>query len=182
MTTIPYQRGSATSKAAAEGQRSKVKRDIQRIYDLLLAQPDNRGMTTDEIRQALGMLASTAGARRRDLEQLGGCVKRQERRRTSAGSMAYVYSAVPGADLSGPKKVGRPKKRNKNDVKLTFYVTPWLEAALLEACQEQGTSLSVYVRNLLHSQMQERIKVIAWKAEMEQRRAMAEAMDILGGE
>lgn len=178
MTKIPYQIGSETSRLAAQGQRGKAKADIQRIYDLLRDTPG--GLTTDEIRIALGMLASTAGARRRDLEQMGGCKRTAERRRTSAGSQAFVYVHVEGADLD-KKPVGRPRKDRKNNVKVSVYMTPQLHDALVAETMASGVDVSVYIRQLLDNDLQERKRQQELHRQLEWGQRFGNAVDILTG-
>lgn len=180
MTKIPYAIGSDTSRDAARNQRGKTKRDMQRIYDLLLQTPG--GLTTDEIRIKTGMLASTAGARRRDLEQIGGCRRTNERRRTSTANLAYVYVAVEGVDIDKPKRIGRPKKDKKNNVKLSVYVSPDLYNALMGAVEFADTTASVYVRRLLEEDLAERRRNQELSRQMELGMRMGRALDILGGE
>ena len=144
---IPYQPGSETSRVAAERQKSKAPTAIRRIYDFLL-ELGEEGATDDEIRSGLGLLPSTAGARRRDLELMGGCKKTDRRRVTSHGSSAVVYVAIPGATLER-KKLGRPRKDKKHSEKITTYLTPDQLADLTLDAEAAGLTVSDYVRRLI---------------------------------
>jgi len=142
---IPYQKGSATSKAAAEAQKPRAPSKIQQIYQFMLERGDH-GATDDEIRHGTRMIASTAGARRRDLECLGGCMKTDRRRLTSNGHEAAVYVAVPGVDLSTRKKKGRPRKDNRHTEKITTYLLPEMMKTMNEIADEKGVSASQLMR------------------------------------
>tara|TARA_Y100001973_G_scaffold71778_1_gene104696 strand:+ start:1089 stop:1619 length:531 start_codon:yes stop_codon:yes gene_type:complete len=144
---IPYQQGSETSREAAEKQKTKAPTAIRKIYDFLLELGED-GATDDEIRTALGLLPSTAGARRRDLELMGGCRKTDRRRETSHGSSAVVYVAIEGATLER-KKLGRPRKDKKYSEKITTYLTPEQLSELTVDADGAGLTVSDYVRRLI---------------------------------
>ena len=142
---IPYQPGSDTSKAAADSQKAKAPATIDRIYRYLLGQGE-RGATDDEIKRSLGLLPSTAGARRRDLEMMGGCTKTKMRRNTMNGGTAVVHVAIPGATLSNKRLPGRPKKDKKHTEKLMTYLLPETLEDLKVISEKTGFSMAALVR------------------------------------
>ena len=146
---IPYQVGSDTSRAAAEQQKDKAPATIERIYRYLMERGDY-GATDDEIKRDLGLLASTAGARRRDLEMMGGCVKSKKRRSTMNGGIATVHIAIPGADLR-TKKIGRPKKDKTYSEKVMTYLRPETMRDVRILADGSGTSVSELVRQAVQS-------------------------------
>jgi hypothetical protein len=142
---IPYQRGSDTSKAAAESQKGRAPAIIERIYRFLVGCGEG-GATDDEIKIALGLLASTAGARRRDLETMGGCVKTKMRRTTMNGGIATVHVAIPGASLSKKRLPGRPRKDKTYSEKVMTYLRPDTLADIRIIAEGAGSSVSTVVR------------------------------------
>ena len=119
--TLPYVKGSDTSKAAAESMRSAAPSIKHRVYNFLL-QRGATGATDDEIEIGLKLTHQTASARRRNLELSGALVKTDNKRPTRSGRLAYVYTAIPGANLAAP---GRPRKPRgeRCEVKVTAYLT-----------------------------------------------------------
>lgn len=119
--SLPYVRGSATSKAAADSMISHSGSIKQRVYAFLMKRGE-RGATDDEIEVHLDLKHQTASAGRRGLELSGAVVKSDTKRHTRSGRLAYVYTAIPGADLAAP---GRPRKSRADrcEVKVTAYLT-----------------------------------------------------------
>ena len=151
---IPFQIGSDTSEAAAEAQKGKAPSAIRRIYVFLLARGE-LGATDDEIRLALGMLPSTAGARRRDLELKGACFKTSHRRLTAHGHPAVVYQAVPGADLS-TRKIGRPRKDKHHSKKVGAYLLPETYEDLEALAYQEGLPVAVVIRHAIENTIKEK--------------------------
>ncbi len=124
MTTpdsLPYVRGSETSKAAADSMRTSAGSIKHRVYHFIL-KAGNQGATDDEIEIGLNLTHQTASARRRNLELAGALVKTDNKRPTRSNRLAYVYTAIPGANLAAP---GRPRKPRgeRCEVKVTAYLT-----------------------------------------------------------
>ena len=164
---IPYQLGSATSKMAAEAMKPKAPSAVRRIYRFLLAR-GKQGATDDEIRLALGMLPSTAGARRRDLELMGACIKTTHRRMTSNGHPAAVYEVIPGVDLAN-KKIGRPKKDKRYNKRVGAYLLPETMEDLVILAEVEGLPVAVVVRLAIERTLDEKgLAGIAKKRKMAQ--------------
>ena len=146
---IPYVKGSETSKAAAESIRQQAVSDKVKVYRFLMA-CGNYGATDDEVRAALDMpIASTAAARRRSLELIGACERTEIKRKTRSGRMAFVYRAVPNADLQVTP--GRPAKAidARRHAKVTTYVTQEMHADLCYLAAESDRSVADIVRAAL---------------------------------
>ncbi len=98
--TLPFNRGSDTSKAAAEKVRSRAFSDRERLRALLLEAGDD-GLTTDEAEVLLDMKHQTCSARMNDLHsKMGMAVDSGRRRATRSGCSATVYVAT---ELSRPR-------------------------------------------------------------------------------
>ncbi|QDP48314.1 MAG: hypothetical protein Unbinned4944contig1000_38 [Prokaryotic dsDNA virus sp.] len=173
---IPYQVGSDTSRAAAESQKAKAPATIERIYRFLLA-CGQTGATDDEIKKGLGLLASTAGARRRDLEMMGGCMKSKRRRVTSNGGLATVHVAIPGATLN-KKKMGRPKKDKTYSEKVMTYLDPKTFGYLRELSDMTDRSVSDLVREAVSQYVRREVNL---KVDGSLDRGMTQFMDYLHG-
>ena len=119
--SLPYVRGSETSKAAADSMKPIAGSIKHRVYDFILRR-GSTGATDDEIEVGLRLTHQTASARRRNLELAGALVKTDNKRPTRSGRSAFVYTAIPGANLAAP---GRPRKPSgeRCDVKVTAYLT-----------------------------------------------------------
>ena len=121
-TTLPFVRGSATSKAAAASMVAIAPSIKRRIYDFILSR-GARGATDDELEVALDLTHQTASSRRYALAQAGAVKRTDEKRPTRSGRSAFVYVAEPGAALAA--KPGRPPKSpgDRHNVKVTAYLT-----------------------------------------------------------
>ena len=178
---IPYQTGSDTSRAAAEMQKAKAPGTIERIYRYLLAQGEY-GATDDEIKMALGLLASTAGARRRDLEMMGGCAKSKRRRVTTNGGLATVHVAIKGASLT-KKKMGRPKKDKTYSEKVMTYLHPRTMTHLRKVAEVTDRSVSDLVREAVNQYVdQQRYLAEIPAVDGSLHRGIRQFMDYLHGE
>lgn len=93
---IPYEKGSDTSKAAAEQKQDTAPSDEERVYHLIRSTSSPKwllplGITDDAIEAALNMRHQNASARRRALV-LKGLVKDSGlRRKTRSGRLAAVW-------------------------------------------------------------------------------------------
>ena len=119
--SLPYVRGSETSKAAADSMKPIAGSIKHRVYEYILRR-GSTGATDDEIEIGLQLTHQTASARRRNLELAGALVKTENKRPTRSGRSAFVYTAIPGANLAAP---GRPRKPRgeRCEVKVTAYLT-----------------------------------------------------------
>lgn len=86
----PYVPDSDTSHEAAEKIKPHVSRMHAEILDVLRSRADH-GATDEEIREALGLRADTARARRCELRDLGRIRDSGHRRPTSSGRAAVVW-------------------------------------------------------------------------------------------
>lgn len=86
-----FERGSATSEAAADSLDEDMLGRLQRRMLNYLRRCGLRGATSDEAEVALAMRHQTASARLRELELFGWAVKTDRRRFTRSGRGAFVY-------------------------------------------------------------------------------------------
>lgn len=87
----PYQKHSATSKAAAMSMLKPLGRLQQMVYDEIL----ERGGCTDlDLEVTLGLIGSTARPRRVELLRRGLIEDSGERRPTDSGRLAVVWRAT----------------------------------------------------------------------------------------
>lgn len=149
MSGIPYVKGSATSKAAAESMVKHAPTARARIFQFILERGEY-GATDDEIETALGMSHQTASARRYKLHREGALVRTDWKRPTRTGRQAFVYQAVEGFDI-GAKQPGRPPKaaRDRRDVKVTAYLTKDQHAGLCWLAAEEGRTTSELMREAI---------------------------------
>ena len=129
-------------------QKAKAPGKIERIYRYMLERGDY-GATDDEIKRDLKMLASTAGARRRDLETMGGCIKTRIRRQTMNGGTGTVHVAVPGATLT-KKKIGRPKKDKTYSEKVMTYLRADTYEYVSNVSRATDSSVAAIVRTAVN--------------------------------
>ena len=87
--SLPYVKGSETSKAAAESMIDHAPSVRRRIWEFLLQQ-GGCGATDDEIEVALGLSHQPASARRNALVRDGGAAPANFRRPTRSGRLAQV--------------------------------------------------------------------------------------------
>lgn len=90
--TMPAQRHSETSVAAAEAARPGSGKQRLRVYEAIKA-AGAEGMTDLEVQAALGMNPSTQRPRRIELVRAGAVVKTDRKRKTPSGRNAAVYIA-----------------------------------------------------------------------------------------
>ena len=88
--SVPYTRGSETSRLAAESVRGKLGRIQRQIYEYVGFTGD-QGSTCDEAELALGLSHQTCSARFRELTRRGWLSKTLEKRKTRSGRGARVY-------------------------------------------------------------------------------------------
>ena len=89
----PFQRTSATSKAAADSIRKISPTQRDRVLAYIQA-AGNRGATDDEIVTALNMLIQTVTPRRGELRTQGWIIDSRRVRRTRTGRMGAVWIAI----------------------------------------------------------------------------------------
>lgn len=99
--TLPFARGSATSKAAAESSRERAQRNRERVLDVLRAAGAD-GMTCDEIEIALDGSHQAISPRVTELAKSGAIVPamsdgkpRTRPTRSGARFKAVVYTVRP---------------------------------------------------------------------------------------
>ena len=143
---IPYIKGSETSKAAAESVKHLVGSNKVKIYQYLI-NCGNFGATDDEIEAALSM--KHARPRRRDLEEIGAVERTTTKRVTRSGREAFVYVAIPGADLKATR--GRPQRtpEGKRSMKATTYLLQDDYADLCMLAAEQDVSVADLIRTAI---------------------------------
>jgi hypothetical protein len=88
--TVPYQRHSATSRAAADRVTPGVATAERRVLRALSA-AGRGGLTDEEISDITGLRQETARARRVRLVQIGCVMDSGQKRRTSTGCYATVW-------------------------------------------------------------------------------------------
>lgn len=135
-TSLPYVRGSDTSRAAAESMEHIAPTLRHKVYQAILGRGAH-GATDDEVVHVIGLPHRTVTARRRELERMGAVYRTEVRRPTSSGRSAGVYQAVAGADLS--RRAGRPPKPPADalSVKLTVYMTEEQDRELCQLARNQ---------------------------------------------
>lgn len=92
--SLPYVPGSETSKAAAQGARSKAPADRVRVYNYIHERGEY-GATSDEVQVALGLTHQSGSARVSELASKHHVIRRTDRTRpTRTGHKAFVYVAA----------------------------------------------------------------------------------------
>ena len=96
--SLPYQRHSDTSKAAAVTAERTADIQRERVFRFISGRGDD-GATDDEVQVGLGLSGNAQRPRRRELEDAGRVRKAGRKRPTQTGSPAEVWVAVnnPGA-------------------------------------------------------------------------------------
>ncbi len=90
--SVPFAKGSATSRAAAESMRPCLGEIEARVYRAF-QQAGQRGLTTDEAEQVLALPHQTVSARVNGLAKKELLCLTDERRPTRSKRMAGVYRA-----------------------------------------------------------------------------------------
>lgn len=90
----PYQKHSSTSKAAGDGMMYRLSGLRRKVYDYLADHP--KGLTDEEIQDALAMNPSTQRPRRVELVVMNAVVDSGEIRETRSGASAVVWVARLG--------------------------------------------------------------------------------------
>lgn len=96
--TLPFQPHSDTSKAAAREMRPKAKSIRQDVW-FCIYRAGMLGRTDEEIQAELNISPNTSRPRRVELVHMGMVVDSGVRRKTSSGSKATVWRAVPHEDM-----------------------------------------------------------------------------------
>lgn len=110
--TLPFVRGSATSKAAALAKEPTAASDGERVL-LYIRGCGEDGATDDEIETALGFSHQNASARRNGLAKLGAIERVGLRRLTRSGCAAEVWRAVDGDPKPPPAKPQAPTRKQR---------------------------------------------------------------------
>lgn len=97
---LPYQRGSDTSKAAAESMEEVAPAILTQVL-LFIKRSGKHGANYDEIVVALNRDKPTISARCNELKRLGKIVDSGKRRMTRSGRPAAVYLAKEVASGEG---------------------------------------------------------------------------------
>jgi hypothetical protein len=95
--TLPYVRGSQTSKMAAEDAATRAPSIREQVYQYI-AGKEGDGATDREIELALGLRHQTASARRRELVQEGRVFDSGHKRATEGRNLATVWLVTSGED------------------------------------------------------------------------------------
>lgn len=106
---LPYQLESDTSLAAAVAYSSLAKTARERVFRLICR--SNRGLTDEDIQQALNMNPSTQRPRRVELVGEGLIQDTGRRRHTKSGMEAVVWAQVPGKEY--PSRWPSPKVKSE---------------------------------------------------------------------
>lgn len=122
MSIAPYQRGSDTSREAAEKVSNSA--GIRAMVLAHIKAEGRAGATIDEVAiylsDALGRMVApgTASARVKELEDAGAICKTPERRKTRSGRNAVVYLAGRWTDYAvpqgGPETHGAAEKQKQS--------------------------------------------------------------------
>ncbi len=91
--SLPFARGSATSKAAAESMRGKAAA-IRRDVLALVVAAGEPGITCDEAEAKLGGSHQSISPRFTELVASGEIVRTTDKRPTRSGHKAFVYRAA----------------------------------------------------------------------------------------
>ena len=144
--SLPYAKGSATSKAAAESMIDHAPTVRHRIFQFLVSRA-GRGATDDEIEQALNLSHQTASARRNLLVRDGAIEDSHRKRPTRSGRSATVWIADQGFDIDA-KRPGRPRKseHDRRDAKVTAYFARPLFADLCLVAADEDRPVSQVIR------------------------------------
>lgn len=89
---LPFQRASATSRAAAEQGREGAATARERVFEFISGRGE-RGATRDEAARGLNMRIQTVCGRVNDLMRAGRVLKTAQTRRTESGCAAEVLIA-----------------------------------------------------------------------------------------
>ncbi len=109
--TIPYVRGSDTSRAAAESMVENRLNELQRHVLAFLRSRGARGASDEEMQEALGMAASTQRPRRVELMRKGLVVASGTTSMTRSGRQAEVWlAAEPGSVVDASDDTRAPTK------------------------------------------------------------------------
>jgi hypothetical protein len=108
--SLPYVRGSDTSKAAADA-KGNARNDEERVLALLRHRGDE-GATDDEIEVALGLIHQNASARRRGLVLQGFIKDSGKRRETRTGRDAVVWIVTNEGIAGTPVARRDPTKKS----------------------------------------------------------------------
>jgi hypothetical protein len=119
--TVPYVRGSETSRAAAASIASVARATRDKVLAYIAARRA-RGATDQEIAAGLAMLSDSARARRCELRDRGDIVDSGQRRPSPSGRPSTVWvvpAHFPGNDAD--RSVGPPGRPQPNGVpRLSF--------------------------------------------------------------
>lgn len=92
--SLPYTKGSATSKAAAQSMVKPAKNQREQIWRYVMKQGD-RGATCQEVERALDICHQSCSTRMMELRQMGRLNHKGETRRTESNRQAEVHIAIP---------------------------------------------------------------------------------------
>ena len=88
---LPFAKGSATSKAAADSLAGLPVQKLKRKVLECISRYGIQGLTCDEAECDLGMRHQTCSARFYDLHRMGAIVDSGKKRKTRSGRYAVVY-------------------------------------------------------------------------------------------
>jgi len=114
--SLPYNRGSETSKEAAEAKKETRARDEARVLNFLRSRGEE-GATDYEIEKSTGLRQSSASARRNGLVKKGLVRDSGMKRKTSTGQRAIVWILGTGTAVrgSGNERISRPSPAKLRD-------------------------------------------------------------------
>lgn len=157
--SIPFVRGSETSKEAAEAKAPTKTRDEAKVLAFVHAQ--KRGATDDEIEVGTGLCHQSASARRNGLVMKGLLADSGEKRLTRRKRRAIVWIKGNGVPL--PKK---SRTRAKEAASTETEKAPSLEgvpsAKEIRAASENITRLVAYAKSEGIGPGKELQKLLTW--------------------
>lgn len=94
LPSVPYQKGSDTSKAAAESIRAYAPNQREKVFNFIVASK-NHGCIDQDVVDKLGIPMQSVNPRRGELVKLGLIIDSRRVRRTKSGRMSAVWIANP---------------------------------------------------------------------------------------
>lgn len=126
--SLPFAKGSDTSRAAAKSMQTEAAILRDRIYRAI--ETSDKGMTCDEVEAKLGLTHQTASARVNELMNTDRIIDSQQRRDTRSGRKAVVW--IPSTE--DPTELEKVKRRRVD--RLLNEIGSWSAPERAEMIQE----------------------------------------------